>query len=153
MIFVFKRNINIFFAGETGVRKSVIIQKNIFSNHEENQLMPKTLNFSAETNSSSTQQTIEAVLEKKQGRKVLGAKGNNTLVIFIDDVNMPSVEKYGAQPQLSYWDSYSEMEDFMIDKISIQNKLKNSYELLLMHIHLVVVLLWVWDSQCFFHIF
>ena len=125
-----QKNINIYSLLEKlKLGKSVIIQKNIFSNQEERQLMTKTLNFSAEINSSSTQQTIEADLDKKQGRKVLGAKGNNTLVIFIDDINMPSIEKYRAQPQLSYWDSYFELEDFMIDKISIQNKLKNSYEL------------------------
>ena len=73
--------------------------------------MPKTLNFFAQTNSSSTQQTIEADLEKKQGRKVLGAKENNSLVIFIDDVNMPSVEKYGTQPLIELlrqllWDEW-----------------------------------------------
>jgi len=62
--------------------------------------MPIALNFSAQTNSYSTQQTIEANLEKKRGKYLLGAIGNNTCVLFIDDVNMPSVEKYGAQPPI-----------------------------------------------------
>lgn len=89
---------HVFFTGETGVGKSFIIHKYISVHKEARQLMPKVLNFSAQTSSNSTQQTIEADLEKKQGRKLLGAKGNNTLVLFIDDVNMPSIERYGAQP-------------------------------------------------------
>ena len=32
----------------------------------------------------------------KRGKKVIGAQGTKTCVIFIDDVNMPMVEKYGA---------------------------------------------------------
>lgn len=90
-----------FFTGETGVGKSVIIQKYISVYKEKKQLAPIPLNFSAQTNSKSTQETIEANLEKKMGSKVLGAKGvGNTCVIFIDDVNMPAVEKYGAQPPI-----------------------------------------------------
>ena len=53
------------------------------------------LNFSAQTNSLSIQQTIEAKLTKR-GKKFLCAQGNKTCVIFVDDVNMPMVEKYGA---------------------------------------------------------
>jgi dynein heavy chain, axonemal len=39
-------------------------------------------------------------LEKKRGKKCLGAKGTNTCVIFVDDVNMPMVEQFGAQPPI-----------------------------------------------------
>ncbi len=56
-------------------------------------------NFSAQTTSVSIQQTIEDKLTKR-GKKVLLAKSNNTCVIFVDDVNMPMVEKYGAQPPI-----------------------------------------------------
>ena len=91
---------HLFFTGETGVGKSFIIHKYLSVHSEERQLTPKVLNFSAQTSSRSTQQTIEADLEKKQGRKVLGAPGSNTLVLFFDDVNMPLVEKYGAQPPI-----------------------------------------------------
>lgn len=90
----------IFFTGETGVGKSVIIQKFISQNQDKLELMPIYLNFSAQTNSYSTQQTIESRLEKKKGKQFLGAKGNNTCLISIDDINMPAVEKYGAQPPI-----------------------------------------------------
>jgi hypothetical protein len=60
------------------VGKSVIIQKYISVNKDKKELMPICLNFSAQTNSLSTQETIEASLEKKRGKAFLGAKGNNT---------------------------------------------------------------------------
>lgn len=53
---------------------------------------PIMLNFSAQTSSISVQKGIESKLEKKRGKKVIGAKGNQHALIFIDDINMPSVE-------------------------------------------------------------
>jgi dynein heavy chain, axonemal len=49
------------------------------------------LNFSARTDSLSTQDNIESKLEKKR-KKSRGAKGTLKTLIFIDDVNMPAVE-------------------------------------------------------------
>ena len=90
----------VFFTGSTGVGKSVIIQNYISANQDKQQLAPIQLTFSAQTNSNSTQQTIEAKLEKKRGKKCIGSKGNSTCVLFVDDVNMPMVETYGAQPPI-----------------------------------------------------
>ena len=85
-----------FFTGNTGVGKSIIISKFIIDNKENKNLHPVNLTFSAQTDSKSTQMTIEGKLEKLKGNALLGAKGNGTTVIFVDDINMPSVEKYGA---------------------------------------------------------
>jgi dynein heavy chain len=82
----------VFFTGETGVGKSVIINKYISIRQDGEGVAPIFLNFSAQTNSVSTQKTIESKLEKKKGKKYLGAKGNNQCLIFVDDVNMPTVE-------------------------------------------------------------
>lgn len=63
--------------------------------------MPIELNFSARTESASTQKNIE---EKppliKKRKKVWGVKGNAKCLIFIDDVNMPEKQTYGAQPPI-----------------------------------------------------
>lgn len=57
------------------------------------------INFSAQTSSYRTQEILESKLEKKK-RTRFGAPGNKRLAIFIDDVNMPKPEIYGAQPPI-----------------------------------------------------
>lgn len=57
------------------------------------------INFSAQTSSSRTQEILESKLEKKK-RTHFGAPGNKRLAVFIDDVNMPKPEIYGAQPPI-----------------------------------------------------
>ena len=61
--------------------------------------MPIVLNFSAQTDSISTQANIEGKLMKKT-KKTYGAPGSAKTLIFIDDINMPSVESSGAQPPI-----------------------------------------------------
>ena len=73
----------------------MIIQNFITEKKDQYNLLPVVLNFSAQTNSMSTQLNIESKLIKKR-KKVHGAQGNSKCLIFIDDVNMPEVEKYGA---------------------------------------------------------
>ena len=60
-------------------------------------MLPNIIGFSAQTNAAVTQSMIEVMLEKKS-RTVLGAQVNKLTVVFVDDVNMPTVEEYGAQP-------------------------------------------------------
>ena len=87
-----------FFTGETGVGKSVVIQNYIAKNRERKLLNPFFLNFSAQTDSYNTQALIEDKLEKVG--TAFGSPGGQTTLIFVDDINMPSVEKYGAQPPI-----------------------------------------------------
>jgi len=62
-------------------------------------IAPIVLNFSARTESLSTQSTIEGKLHKKK-KGVFGAQGNAKAFIYIDDVNMPAVEVFGSQPPI-----------------------------------------------------
>jgi len=51
--------------------------------------------FSAQTSSNITQSSIEEKLDKKK-RDEFGAAPNRKNIIFVDDVNMPQPEIYGA---------------------------------------------------------
>lgn len=96
---------NVFFTGVTGTGKTVIVSDliNRMKPTEEEggaDLFDVSLNFSAQTISLQIQQTIEEKLEKKK-KTLLGPPGaKKILCIFVDDVNMPAVEEYGAQPPI-----------------------------------------------------
>ncbi|GMF33821.1 unnamed protein product [Phytophthora lilii] len=75
-------------------------------------VLPLVLNLSAQTSSDSAQLSIESKFAKKR-RTLLGAPVNKQLVvIFVDDVNMPSTEKHGAQPVIELLRQYLEFEGF-----------------------------------------
>jgi dynein heavy chain len=66
---------------------------------EEKDIVPIFINFSAQTSSIRTQQAIEDKLEKKK-RTLFGAQPGKKIAIFVDDINMPATETYGAQPPI-----------------------------------------------------
>ena len=77
-----------------------MIAKSVLNNLSSTDLyIPVTLNFSAQTTSSRTQEILEMRLEKRK-KNLLGAPLGKKVVVFIDDVNMPKLEVYGAQPPI-----------------------------------------------------
>ncbi|KAL3669840.1 hypothetical protein V7S43_005217 [Phytophthora oleae] len=71
-------------------------------------VLPLILNLSAQTSSAGAQLSIESKFSKKK-RALLGAPVNKQLVvIFVDDVNMPTTEKNGAQPVIELLRQYLE---------------------------------------------
>ena len=58
-----------------------------------------TLTFSAQTSANQTQDLIDGKVVKRRNR-VYGPPTGKYYVIFVDDLNMPKKEKYGAQPPL-----------------------------------------------------
>ena len=65
----------VFITGRTGVGKTILINQFLEKNKEKLSLAPITINFSAQTSSSELQAYIESKLEKKRGKKVIGASG------------------------------------------------------------------------------
>ena len=60
------------------------------------------INLNCFTDSMLLQGAMESALEKKTGR-TFGPPGSKRLVYFIDDLNMPEVDKYGTQqPRISH---------------------------------------------------
>nr|XP_051677372.1 dynein axonemal heavy chain 14 isoform X4 [Oryctolagus cuniculus] len=62
-------------------------------------IIVSTINFSTSTTAAKTKEMIlkSLVLRTKD---TLGAPKNNQLIVFIDDMNMPVADMYGAQPPL-----------------------------------------------------
>jgi dynein heavy chain, axonemal len=92
-------NKHVLFCGPTGTGKtaSVLDKLNLsFHNESWNYLH---MTFSAQTSANKIQKNMESNMEKKV-RKVYAPKGNKKLIIFVDDLNMPLKEIYGAQPPI-----------------------------------------------------
>ena len=85
--------------GESGVGKSVIIQQflNATVAPEDAKFVTATSNYSAQTTPKNLRIFFEAKLEKKR-KTLLGPPAGKTMLCFIDDLNMPALEFYGAQP-------------------------------------------------------
>ncbi|CAG9323486.1 unnamed protein product [Blepharisma stoltei] len=89
----------VFITGYTGVGKSVIITNTLISMKETDNLYPIFITFSAQTSSLYTQNSIVNKLDAKR-KDLLGGPGTKKVALLIDDVNMPAVEKFGAQPPI-----------------------------------------------------
>ncbi|XP_060520964.1 dynein axonemal heavy chain 6 [Cylas formicarius] len=85
--------------GYTGVGKSVIAKHVLKHLGSTDKFVPATIHFSAQTSSVRTQEMIELKLERKK-RTLLGAPMGKRVIVFVDDVNMPRLETYGAQPPI-----------------------------------------------------
>lgn len=84
--------------GPTGTGKSVNITSLLERGMPENyQYIAVT--FSAQTSANQTQDLIDGKMQRRRN-KVLGPPPGKYYVIFVDDLNMPKKEPYGAQPPL-----------------------------------------------------
>eukprot|EP00599_Poterioochromonas_sp_BG-1_P017876 CAMPEP_0173166600 /NCGR_PEP_ID=MMETSP1105-20130129/22117_1 /TAXON_ID=2985 /ORGANISM="Ochromonas sp., Strain BG-1" /LENGTH=3828 /DNA_ID=CAMNT_0014087887 /DNA_START=639 /DNA_END=12125 /DNA_ORIENTATION=- len=105
-----------FITGVTGTGKTVAVQTLLNSLQPMPYdggmgLIPIFMNFSAQTRSDVTQMTIESKLEKKR-KNLLGAPSGRKAVVFVDDVNMPLVETYGAQPPVELLRQFLDFKGF-----------------------------------------
>lgn len=72
---------------------------------------------------------IESKLEKKRGKKCIGASGSKQCVIFVDDINMPMVEPNGAQPPIELLRQLVD-NGFMYDRRRYFKKMIENYRFL-----------------------
>jgi dynein heavy chain, axonemal len=84
--------------GPTGVGKTVNIYE-LLSSEVPEEIQFLAMTFSAQTSANQTQDYLDDKFQKRR-KGVYGPPVGNKFVIFIDDLNMPKKEEYGAQPPL-----------------------------------------------------
>merc|ERR1719163_1455570 len=90
---------NIIISGPTGTAKTASINGMLLSGFSAELYSTIAFAFSAQTTADQTQDIIDGKLDKRK-KGMLGPPINKKMLVFIDDVNMPTKEEYGAQPPI-----------------------------------------------------
>ena len=85
----------VMFVGSAGTGKTVIVNDYLFDISSDDGFNFASINMNYYTDSYSLQKQLEQSIDKRSGKSFGPPSGK--LVYFIDDLNLPAVEKYGTQ--------------------------------------------------------
>ena len=86
--------------GGTGTGKTINIEE-LLTKEMPEEYQSLVITFSAQTSANQTQDALDEKFEKR-ARGVFGPSPGKRFVIFVDDLNMPKKEEYGAQPPIEF---------------------------------------------------
>ncbi|CAM9123848.1 unnamed protein product [Hapterophycus canaliculatus] len=89
---------HVLMTGPTGTGKTVNVVQHLQTGVSDS-FVPLCLAFSAQTSANQTQDLIDGKCEKRR-KGVFGPTAGKKFILFVDDVNMPTKEFYGAQPPI-----------------------------------------------------
>ncbi len=88
----------VLFTGPTGTGKSVNI-RNFLSKMDPMKYSSLFMNLSYQTGANQVQDMIDSKLVRR-GHDQFGPILGRSLVVFVDDLNMPATDQFGAQPPI-----------------------------------------------------
>jgi dynein heavy chain len=83
------------FVGFAGTGKTTII-KDYFAEADKETTVCASMSMNSFTDSKALQQVLEGNVDKRMG-KIFGPPSGKILMFFMDDLNMPKLDKYGTQ--------------------------------------------------------
>lgn len=100
-----KHNYPILLTGPTGTGKSFYIQDMMMNQLDQEKYVPAFITFTVKISANQTQDLVISKLNKKKRGHYTAPKGK-ICIIFVDDLNMPAKEVYGAQPPIELLRQY-----------------------------------------------